>query len=637
MKMEHSFYKSKKVFVSGGAGVIGTELVHMLHRAGARIFVGDLKPRPLDWPVDIGYRQGDLNFISQDELDHVGPEIFFHLAASFERSTESYEFWNEQWHNNILLSHHLMTLLKDSVTLKKVVFPSSYLIYDKDLYSFEDSQDKPCSLKETDSISPRNLTGSAKLNHEIELEFIRTFKNIKVVNARIYRSFGKDSRDVISRWVRLLLERKQIDVYHPENIFDFIYAGDGAEGLLHLGAVAWSGTVNLGSGRAHKVADVVAILKKHFPALKQKNSSVRDPFEASQADTTLLQTVIGWRPATSLEEAIQKIIAFEKNRATKTSHESRPNVLITSIAKKVPLVRAVRRAMNMLGTGGLLYGGDTDSEAISRYFVDRFWKMPKTRDKYLKHILSYLKKENIKVVIPTRDGELAFWSKHRKTFERVGVTVMVSKPSVIKTTLDKFLFYRWSHTYGFPTIKTSQRIEDITSSRYAVKEQFGAGSLSLGLNLTKQEAIKHAQKLEHPIFQPFVNGVEYSADVYTSKRGKVQGVIVRQRNVVVDGESQVTTVVRNEKITRVCSKMAEKLGLWGHSVFQVFLDARGKVHVIECNARFGGASTAGIAAGLDSYYWFLLEVGGQDIYRYPFISRLLTMVRHKEDLILPCR
>lgn len=637
MKTAPSFYKNKKVFISGGAGVIGTELVRTLYKTGARIFVGDLKPRPLDWPEDIGYRQGDLNFISQDELDRFGPEIFFHLAASFERSTESYEFWDEQWHNNVLLSHHLMTLLKNSRTLKKVVFPSSYLIYDKKLYCFENPQDKPRSLKETDFVAPRNLTGSAKLNHEIELNFIRAFKNIEVVNARIYRSYGKNSRDIISRWIRLLLDGKAIGVYHPENIFDYIYAGDGAEGLLRLGAAAWSGTINLGSGHAHKVADVVSILKKHFPALKQKNSSSRDLFEASQADTTLLQAVTGWRPETSLEEAIRDIIIFEKHHATQIPRKECPNVLVTSTAKKVPLVRAVRHAMDMLGRDGLLYGGDTDPKAISRYFVDRFWKMPKTRDEYFKTFFSYLKKENISVVIPTRDGELAFWSRHRRECERAGITVMVSKPSAIKTTLDKLLFYAWSHARGFPAIKTSRRIEDIISPRYVVKEQFGAGSLSLGLNLTKHEAIKHARKLEHPIFQPFVSGTEYSVDVYTDKRGNAHGAVVRERTTVVDGESQVTTVVKNEKIARICSAMAEKLELWGHSVFQVFQDARGKIHIIECNARIGGASMASIAAGLDSYYLFLLEAGGQDISRYQFVPRPLIMVRHKEDLILPCQ
>jgi carbamoyl-phosphate synthase large subunit len=57
-----------------------------------------------------------------------------HLAATFERSAESYEFWEENFRHNVRLSHHLMSLAKDAPSVKRVVFASSYLIYDPSLY-----------------------------------------------------------------------------------------------------------------------------------------------------------------------------------------------------------------------------------------------------------------------------------------------------------------------------------------------------------------------------------------------------------------------------------------------------------------------------------------------------------------------
>jgi carbamoyl-phosphate synthase large subunit len=41
---------------------------------------------------------------------------------------------------------------------------------------------------------------------------------------------------------------------------------------------------------------------------------------------------------------------------------------------------------------------------------------------------------------------------------------------------------------------------------------------------------------------------------------------------------------------------------------QAFMGGGGGLHIIECNARFGGASTASIAVGLDSIYWSLCEL-----------------------------
>ena len=56
-------WKNKRVFVTGGAGVIGSSLVQHLFKQGAILFVGDLKPRPMSWHKNILYRQGDLNEI----------------------------------------------------------------------------------------------------------------------------------------------------------------------------------------------------------------------------------------------------------------------------------------------------------------------------------------------------------------------------------------------------------------------------------------------------------------------------------------------------------------------------------------------------------------------------------------------
>lgn len=60
-------FKGKRVFISGGNGVIGNALVRKLHESGAIIFVGDLKPRPATWSNQVIYRQGDLNLITKQE------------------------------------------------------------------------------------------------------------------------------------------------------------------------------------------------------------------------------------------------------------------------------------------------------------------------------------------------------------------------------------------------------------------------------------------------------------------------------------------------------------------------------------------------------------------------------------------
>ena len=312
-------FNQKKIFISGAAGVIGTEMVDILLSQGAILFIGDLKPCPEKWYNKLTYFHGDLNNISFEEINSFEPEYFIHLAATFERSTETYDFWQENFRTNIQLSNHLMTLIKETKSVLSVVYASSYLIYDPKLYNFEVSQQLPYQLKETDNIYPRNLTGMAKLSHEIELRFLSLFKNnqFKISIPRIYRGYGKNSRDIISRWIRSIMKNEEISVYRHEGIFDYIYAKDSANGILKIAESKFNGIINLGTGKARKVSDVINILKCHFPNINAKFIESDIPYEASQADVSLLKDKIGWIPEFTIEDGIKEIIEFEKSQITK--------------------------------------------------------------------------------------------------------------------------------------------------------------------------------------------------------------------------------------------------------------------------------------------------------------------------------
>ena len=66
---------------------------------------------------------------------------------------------------------------------------------------------------------------------------------------------------------------------------------------------------------------------------------------------------------------------------------------------------------------------------------------------------------------------------------------------------------------------------------------------------------------------------------------------------------------------------------------QAIMDDKNQLHVIECNPRFGGASTASITVGLDTWYWVILEASGVDISDYPFFRapREVKQIRMAQD------
>ena len=147
---------------------------------------------------------------------------------------------------------------------------------------------EPRLLKENDRVSPRNVCGAAKYYTERELDFLcgHNKPGMRAVSARIFRVYGCGSRDVVSRWVRSAIANETIELYNEENRFDYIYAGDVAEGLLQLTlSPSAQGVVNLGSGNARQVSELAAGVGAHFPEWfeKIKREGGREAYERSCA------------------------------------------------------------------------------------------------------------------------------------------------------------------------------------------------------------------------------------------------------------------------------------------------------------------------------------------------------------------
>jgi carbamoyl-phosphate synthase large subunit len=287
---------------------------------------------------------------------------------------------------------------------------------------------------------------------------------------------------------------------------------------------------------------------------------------------------------------------------------SEENILVTSISQKIPLLNCIKTLISDVFPNTLLIGCDANPDCLGKAFVDIFWHCPADSELTLKKIITFCFEHSVKYIIPTRDGELLFYAEVAQQLLKNDIHVMISPKEAVVVCLDKLLFANHLSSHlSAPIIPTTTHIDASLKCRMAVKERNGSGSQNTFLNLEAQEAINAAESVSSPVFQPQIDGAEYSIDMYLSLKSVVIGVVVRSRDVIIYGESKVTTITENIILEKFCEEIAVFLKLTGHVVFQAIVDKDDKIHILECNCRIGGASTLSFKAGLTSIRWFIEE------------------------------
>lgn len=305
------------------------------------------------------------------------------------------------------------------------------------------------------------------------------------------------------------------------------------------------------------------------------------------------------------------------------------NVLLSSAGNKDSLALEIRSALERLGDGKLVVG-DVSTPISSRYVGDDFWEMPITTEVNFEVLLDGLMRHNVGLVIPSRDGELQFWAKHRPQLEAHGVQVSVSSLEAIQTCLDKVAFYDFARACGLAAVPTFTELEDVHSERLVVKERFGSGSRQAFVDLSPSAAMQHKLGLSNPIFQPFVVGREVSADTWVSKDQSEVRTSLRFREVVHHGESIVTSTFQSaeveDSVNRILGSLANHFGIKGAFTTQLILTPDGSPILLEINPRIGGASLSSKEIGHESILWTLIDEGltGEEL---PMFERAVFEVR----------
>lgn len=313
------------------------------------------------------------------------------------------------------------------------------------------------------------------------------------------------------------------------------------------------------------------------------------------------------------------------------------NILFSCIGRRVSLLESFRKAAKSLKIQAQFFGTDTTSLSPALQLCDqKILVKPISDAGYIKQMLSIVEKNKIKLLVPTIDTDLKLLAQNQWKFADLGCRVLVSSEEVIDICRDKRQTYRFLIKNGFDSPVTMTAGAALSKSSLTwpciLKPWDGSAGKDIVIVKNRSELAFYAGKIKNAICQEFIEGQEYTCDVYVDFDKKVRCVVPRKRLEVRAGEVSKSQIEKNPLIMTQAAKLVETLGAGpGVITLQLFsvrrsglgarrseFESRVTSHesritshgliFTEINPRFGGGAPLSIKAGANFPKWILQEL-----------------------------
>lgn len=300
------------IFLTGGTGFIGRNLLPLLVEAGHRIILyvregsrTDFLERYSAWEC-APYRKedGQMHDIFLEER----VELIIHLATDYVKRHDDEDLQR-------MLSANIefpTCMLQSAVKAKVPFFINTGTFFEYDLGKTE-------PIDETRPLSPYNLYAATKVAFERLLMYYTANHAMKALTLKLFAPYGPEDKvqKVIPKIIDATIQEKALKL-HSSGLqrWDYVFSDDVARAFCasvrYLSANPQESilTLNIGSGKAHSLRDIAneveGIIGK--PMSVEWGEDSYDEIRYACADTTRAKKTLGWHPQVSLKEGLNKTI-----------------------------------------------------------------------------------------------------------------------------------------------------------------------------------------------------------------------------------------------------------------------------------------------------------------------------------------
>ena len=313
--------------------------------------------------------------------------------------------------------------------------------------------------------------------------------------------------------------------------------------------------------------------------------------------------------------------------------------MFTCIGRRVSLLNSFKKAAQNLDLKCSVIGTDASPLSPALQICDKKHVTHSVKyPGYLKELLHIVKKNSVHLLVPTVDLDLKLLSRNKEKFEKLNCTVLISSPKVIDICQDKRKTFRFLTKNGFDSPSTITLTEALKAKRLNfplfLKPWDGYASRGNAIVSNRKELEVIGRRIPNCIVQDYIDGDEFTCDVFVDFGMKVRCVVPRKRLEVRSGEVSKGKIIKNRRIMELAGIVVEKLAA-GPGIITIQLISNKKKNFIEINPRFGGGVPLSIKAGADFPKWIMMQlIGKKPRIKFDGFKDNLTMLRYDDEIWL---
>ena len=329
MGFDLSFYRNKRVFVTGHTGFKGSWLCKLLASSGAIVTGYGLQPPTVPSLFDIAEIGQDVHSVIGDirdlntlqaAFDEARPEIVLHLAAQ-PIVRDSYKDPVYTYETNVMGTVNILECVRRSTSVRSFLNVTTDKVYRNREWVWGYREED-----ELDGFDPYSNSKSCSelVTHSYQNSFFADGR-VAISTARAGNVIGGGdfaNDRIIPDCVRAALKREDIIVRNPYSTRPYQHVLEPLYAYLMIAAAQYedgrfAGYYNVGPDDADcfQTGKLVDLFVKHWgDGLKWINRHDGGPHEAGflKLDCSKLKATFGWHPRWDLETAIEKTVHWSK-------------------------------------------------------------------------------------------------------------------------------------------------------------------------------------------------------------------------------------------------------------------------------------------------------------------------------------